>query len=1398
MYIPASTYRIQFNNRFTFKNLEKILEFLKSLGIGAVYASPVFEAVPGSTHGYDVTNPLNFNPEIGTNEQFDSITQTLRLAGIGWIQDIVPNHMAFHPGNPWLMDVLEKGKLSAYSGYFDIDWNHPEFQNKLIVPILGKSCEQAVNDGEIQLKWENGGLLIRYYDFTLPVSGESFHELLEQNKVLEGSYFVGQGIANDEFKSDRAFHGFGWSNSRERFQAIYETDNSFESMIDEMCARINTNSQEMLELLSGQHYVLTHWQEAEKRLNYRRFFTINGLISLSMDKPKVFEDYHAFIHENVAAGKFQGLRIDHIDGLKCPQLYFEMLRSKMGEDTFIVAEKILSHDEELHTDWPVQGTSGYDFLAIVNNLFTYKNGVGPLNSFYNDYIGNKESAYDTIYEKKKAILNQSFRGDWDNISRYLHTSGIILYNEKVTPENMHDALGEFLVNFPVYKVYSDQLPPEPEDAVIIRETIDRCVLKTPHLQVPLTKLGEIFLNNSSENDHYKKCALELFLRCMQYTGPLMAKGVEDTAMYTWSAFIAHNEVGDAINASGISTGDFHRLMIDRQNNYPLSVNATATHDTKRGEDTRARLQVISDLYPEWTLLVKTWINNSLAQKTTVNDDPAPDINEEYFVYQTLVGALQMNGEADSELPERLKNYFQKALREAKIHSGWNTPNEAYETAIVNFAVRIIEKENNIFPELQRFVKKIIPWGIINSLSQLVLKSTCPGVPDFYQGTEFWDLSLVDPDNRRWVDYSRRNEMLEILKHKFQQQKNFLSELMESRENGNIKLWLTHKLMRERANNKNFFVTAGYLPLTVTGKFKEHVLAFARNNKKLWYVTVVPLHPVLLNRIGKKTDWGDTCIELPENAPKNWELIWDNSRLSTGNLLPLKKALPSDCPSVFRGEAEDTGRGSGILLHITSLPGKYGCGDLGREAYRFVDLLKQSKQSYWQVLPFNPVGGSYSPYSSHSAFAGNTTLIDPDDLYKRHLIDKLPLAVTENNFSNFPVAEKIRETIIEEAFESYVQNRSVLLQKRFENFCHQENYWLDDFALFSILKQEFDNQPWNTWPIKVKTREAETISVYREKFASALTKIKFGQYLFSEQFRRLKQYANKSRIGIIGDMPIYVSYDSSDVWSHPHLFRLDPLMQMEAVAGVPPDYFSETGQLWNMPLYNWQKMEAENYTWWIQRIQKNLEYCDILRFDHFRGFSSYWEVPAGEKTAVNGSWIHGPAHNFFDTLNSKFPEMPFIAEDLGEIDENVYKLRDDFKLPGMKVLQFAFGDNMPYSVHIPHLHTVNSIVYTGTHDNNTLKGWYRNEADKHIKSRIKEYLNRKINADNITKEFLRVAFGSVAKTVIVPFQDVLNLDERARFNNPSIPEGNWTWKLKSEALVPENFSQMKYLTELYGR
>lgn len=1398
MFKPSSTYRIQFNHQFTFKNLVEHLSYLTSLGIGAVYASPVFGAVPGSNHGYDVTDPQAFSNEIGNEEDFGNISHFLRLKGVGWIQDIVPNHMAFHPDNKWLTDILEKGKQSAYAGYFDIDWDHPHFKDKLMVPILGNTLEACVDKKEIQLTWENGGLFINYYNFKMPASGESFHALLEEYKTLEDSYFVGQSIANEEFKANPAFQGFGWSNSRQRFQAIYETDSAFETLIDNICDEVNSNSSKLMELLTQQHFVLTHWQEVEKHLNYRRFFTINGLISLAMEKQKVFDDYHSFILDKVKSGQFQGLRIDHIDGLLCPGLYFDRLRANTGEETFIIAEKILERHEVLLKDWPIQGSSGYDFLAMVNNIFTNHSAIHQLTGFYKELSGTKYDTEDIIYQKKKLILKQSFQADWDNLFRKIEESGLIKNTDKITREELREALGEFLINCPVYKLYSYRFPLDQEDVAAIRKITDESLRRTPHLIAPLNKIQQILTGENLENPEEADYAMKIFLRCMQYTGPLMAKGVEDTAMYTWAAFLAHNEVGDAVDAEGLSGEEFHKRMEERRNNYPLSLNATATHDTKRGEDSRARLNVISDYAPEWMNLVKEWSTLNQPFKTLINGSPVPDFNEEYFIYQTLTGVLPMDGHPDNSIPERVNNYLRKSLREAKLHSDWNKPDEIYENAVISFVENITGNNSPFLKSLQAFSEKLIPWGIINSLSQVVLKCTCPGIPDFYQGTELWDLSLVDPDNRRAVDYTTRQNILTELTWHEENKQPFFTDLLKNKSNGKIKLWLSHKLMMERNLHPDVFHSGEYIPLQTKGEFREHILAFARRKGISWYVTIIPLHLAALPGNNLAAGWGDTAVELPANSPRKWNLIWDNSPLNSGREIPVSKVLPTNCPAVLKGEMKETGRGSGILLHITSLPGKFGSGSLGEEAYRFVDSLNKAKQSYWQILPFNPVGGTYSPYSSSSAFAGNTNWIDPDMLEKTRLIKKFHEPAVESNTADFSQNFNLKELSVNEAFENYTKTPSILLQKRFEDFCQQENEWLDDFALYSVLKKEFENKSWNNWPEPFKTRDKGILKVYRKKYTSELTRIKFAQYLFSHQFKKLKSYANSKGIKLIGDMPIYISYDSADVWSNPSLFNLKPDLTMKTVAGVPPDYFSKTGQLWNMPVYNWSAMENNRYHWWKKRISKNLEYCDLLRFDHFRGFSSYWEVPAGETTAINGKWAKGPSHHFFTELKNKFPDMPFIAEDLGEIDDDVYRLRDVYSLPGMNVLQFAFGDNMPGSVHILHNHRVNSIVYTGTHDNNTIKGWYKNELGKINQKQVAEYLNKKVKTKNINEDFIRLAYSSVARVAIIPIQDILNLGETARFNTPSEPEGNWIWKLKNGDLTENHLLTLRKLTEMYGR
>jgi malto-oligosyltrehalose synthase len=611
MYNPISTYRIQFNKDFTFKNFKDNLEYFTQLGVGTIYASPVFKSTPGSVHGYDVTDPHVFNPEIGNEQEFDEIIEQLKKHNIGWIQDIVPNHMALHKDNQWLMDVLKKGTTSPYSNYFDINFSHPDFKGKLLIPFIGKPVKEAIAEGEIKLSYIDGNWGFSYYDFFFPASEETEQELSASNQ------------STDE---------------------------------------INSDPKKIEALLNQQHYQLAYWQEASQHLNYRRFFTINSLISLAMEGNEVFKDYHSFIANLVRSGKINGLRIDHVDGLKEPANYVEKLRVLTGDDIYMVVEKILQANEQVVTDWPLEGTTGYDFLGMVNNLFTFAQGYPQLRKFYQEFTSLHEDPEEIIYQKKKLILFTSKQGDLDNLCRLFEEGNFIDPKADITHEQIRNAIAEFLVCFPRYKSYSWFFPLSSEDKKIVDQVIRKAETKNPSLKRILSVLRNLFIDQQGLSDEQRESALQFYLRCMQYTGPLMAKGVEDTVMYHYNCFIAHNEVGDAVNASGLSIREFHEKMVQRQKTLPLTQNATATHDTKRGEDARARLNVISETAQDWFKAVRKWsgINDSLKQ--SINGKKVPSANEEYFIYQTLVGIFPFNGIAEETLLGRLDEYMIKSLR----------------------------------------------------------------------------------------------------------------------------------------------------------------------------------------------------------------------------------------------------------------------------------------------------------------------------------------------------------------------------------------------------------------------------------------------------------------------------------------------------------------------------------------------------------------------------------------------------------------------------------------------------------------------------------------------------------------------------------------------------------------
>ncbi|CAM4125553.1 4-alpha-glucanotransferase/malto-oligosyltrehalose synthase,TIGR02401 [Pedobacter westerhofensis] len=1327
---PISTYRIQFHKDFTFKDFDGIIPYLKELGITTIYASPVLEASPGSMHGYDTVNPGQINPEIGTLEELRALSARLKSLNMAWIQDIVPNHMAFHPNNQWLMDVLEKGDQSDYDGFFDINWSG-DSKLPLMVPFLGSTVEEAIAKQELKLIQRDSGIKLQYFETEWPV--------------------------NDKVKD------------------------------------VNMPLQAAIDL---QYYRPCSYKETDYKINYRRFFTVNSLICLNMQDEKVFTAYHRLIKTLLEEGVFQGLRVDHIDGLYDPETYFARLRRLAGEETYIVVEKILEEGEEVPADWPVEGTTGYDFLAQVNNLFTARKAKKKFSKFYESISGENKGVERLIRQKKAGILGDHMAGELDNLYQLFLELRLAEETQlnALKPGALKDAIGQLLICFPVYRFYGNQLPLDVKYHGMMADVLKEIeVVKS--LGGAVEVLRHVLLTKpfeQADQDYNDRITL-FYLRCMQFSGPLMAKGVEDTLMYTYNCFIGHNEVGDAPAAFGIRKKDFHQLMQNRLQMLPHTMNGTSTHDTKRGEDVRARLNVLTDQPELWIAKVKEWrkLNKEIAGGL--------DANDEYFIYQTLTGSYPMPGMEPDNYTERLQAYLEKALREGKVNSNWTDPDTDYEGLVKEFILGILDQSAPFWKSFAAFHRKIADFGILNSLSQLVLKFTCPGMPDTYQGTELWDLSLVDPDNRRPVDYQQRQEWLQELAAGGD-----LKALWEERYNGKIKLYLTHLLLEQLKPFADLLSSGEYLPLEVKGRFANEVFAFARKKDKQWLVVAVPLHPAQrMKELELDMDWGDTSITLPLRSSFHWKNLSDGTA-GTGHTAEIAVATLFDAfpLGLLTLEEIDNPRGAGVLLHVTSLPSVHGIGDIGLEAYLFMDFLAQAEQKYWQLLPLNPIGAdqAYSPYSSVSAMAGNDLLISLVGLFNEYFIDLRLLDKKKFEAADevdFEKATAFKNKMLLKAYEGWGEIFGGN-DEDFDNFCEKEKDWLDDFALYTVLKENQEGKPWVDWYPAYRDRDAGRLGQFAADYTDELKFVKWKQFKFAEQWADIRQYAAAAGIELYGDLPFYVSHDSADVWANQEFFGLDEEGKMMGIAGVPPDYFNDEGQLWGMPVYNWENMKADGYQWWIRRIRKNIELYDLLRLDHFRAFADYWEVPAGERTAVNGVWKTGPGSDFFQVLKKEFPEMPFVAEDLGEISQGVYDLRDEFGLPGMKVLQFAFGEDIGLTDHIPHnFKSDNFVVYTGTHDNNTTRGWYETDAAEVERKNLNKYTGARVGANDVHKVLSRLAYASVARIAVLPMQDILGLDGKSRMNIPASVKANWKWRLK-ELPGKDVAKKLSSWVRIYGR
>ncbi|MGD1704855.1 malto-oligosyltrehalose synthase [Dapis sp. BLCC M229] len=904
MRIPLATYRIQFTPSFNFEAAKVIVAYLAELGISDIYASPIFKAKTGSTHGYDVVNPNQLNPELGGKEKFENLAAEIKNYELGWLQDIVPNHMAFNSQNHILIDVLENGFDSQFRDYFDIDWNHPYegIRGRVLAPFLGKFYGDCLESGELQLQYAQNGLTVNYYDHQFPLKIDSYTQVL--------TYDIGRlknklGRNNPDFvKFQGVLYSLKYipsgSEGRERYDQIsfikgmlWELWNENLDIKEFIEENINTfngipgkpESFDLLDkLLSDQYFRLSFWKVGNEELNYRRFFTVNDLISVRVEDDKVFYTSHALILEMLKEQKFTGLRIDHIDGLYDPAQYLNRLREK-ADAPYIVVEKILEPDEDLPVNWPVQGTTGYDFLNYVNGLLCDNSNEQEFNQIYSRFIRGNSNYEHLVDENQRLIINKHLAGDIDNLAHLLKDiSSKYRYASDFTTFGLKAALVEVMSVFPVYRTYISKEGVSKADRECIQGVIAQTKERIPtfinELLNELNFIEKFLLLEFDEylNQEDKDNWLHFVMRLQQFTGPLMAKGVEDTVLYIYNRLISLNEVGSTPSKFGVSIDEFHGFNQHQIAYWPHAMNGTSTHDTKRGEDVRTRINVLSEIPEEWESYLKKWQEINAPQKDCVGGLDVPAPNDEYFLYQTLLGAFPFD---ETEYPifvERIKEYIIKAIREAKVNTGWLRPDSSYENSLIKFVESLLKdsQENEFLAAFRPLQRKVQHYGILNSLSQTFLKITSPGVPDIYQGTESWDLCLVDPDNRRPIDFEKRVEFLQEIKTKIESDiLGLIEELLITPETGKIKMFLTYQALQARREYVELFQRGDYQKLIVMGSLKDHIVAFSR---KWGDTTAIIIAPRLLTKLVQEGEyplgeqvWHETRICLPSGS----SLVWKN-------------------------------------------------------------------------------------------------------------------------------------------------------------------------------------------------------------------------------------------------------------------------------------------------------------------------------------------------------------------------------------------------------------------------------------------------------------------------------------------------------------------------------------------
>jgi len=823
--IPLATYRLQFHPGFSFYDAAALAGYLSALGPTHLYASPCFQAVPGSTHGYDVVDPGRVNEELGGAKGHRELCAALSEHALGQVLDVVPNHMAITgPENAWWWDVLENGTSSAFASYFDVDWSPPEerLADRVLLPILGDHYGRVLEAGEIRLVHDKGNFSIHYLDHKLPAAPASLVDILDRAALLSGSdrpAFIADSLRH---LSLQAASGLQDIRRQSRNRAVIkdlliqlvEESQEVCAAVDKAVEETNSSPDLLDAFLNEQSFRMAFWRSGERDLGYRRFFDINTLIGMRVEDDEVFEDTHRLVMEWLRQGVLDGVRIDHPDGLRDPEQYFKRLR-KAAPEAWIVVEKILHPGERLPSEWPVAGTTGYDFLNLAGGLFIDPSGEGPLTGFYEEFTGEGSDYRYIVREKKHQVLHELLASD---VSRLTELMVKICERHRRYRDysrwEINEAVREMAACFPVYRSYmrTPGQDPREEDRRSIEEAVMAARGYRPELDPEL--FG--FFRSVLLLEHSGELEFEWAMRFQQLTGPAAAKGVEDTAFYCFNRFICLNEVGGDPSAFGVSIDGFHLAMGEAADLHPHAMLATSTHDTKRGEDVRARLALLSEVPGPWADAVTRWSTHNEQYRV----EGVPDRNAEYLLYQTLVGTWPIE-------KERVLAYMEKAVREAKVHTSWIDQDEEYERHLQGFISDVLD-DQEFRSDMEGFVAPLVGPGRVNSLAQALLKLTAPGVPDLYQGTELWDMSLVDPDNRRPVDFELRQRLLAETRGLS------VEQIMERADEGLPKLWMTHKALELRKRFAEIFLSGGYRPLWASGR----------------------------------KEWEDTILELPEGLWRN--------------------------------------------------------------------------------------------------------------------------------------------------------------------------------------------------------------------------------------------------------------------------------------------------------------------------------------------------------------------------------------------------------------------------------------------------------------------------------------------------------------------------------------------------